>query len=122
MKITAEEIKKAVEWLRKEQCGCYHKNLIRDDNGKKWCIVIGFDEEEKIAAKIAYNNSSLQCDYTWDFEMPYDKNTMEVDDTSHEVSSNYEVEAKYLSEEAERVLSKWAYFEDKEDFEKWKVA
>ena len=42
------------------------------------------DGEYRICTKLAYNCDSLQCDYEYDWEMPYDENTGDVDDTDSE--------------------------------------
>lgn len=110
--IKAEEIKQAVDFLLKEPNGCFFKKLLIDNDNNSPCVVIGwsggFDEREKtpfsdgeyrICSKIAINSSALQCDYEWDFTMPYDKKTGEVFDTSTELGTDFEAEALRLSKE-----------------------
>lgn len=84
----------------KEMCrthgnGTYYWRLGSDDKND-WAIVLGwadgFEEDAtdpcmdgtwRICAKLAYQpwNSIMQCDYDIDWLMPYDEETMEVDDT-----------------------------------------
>ena len=88
----------------KEMCrthgnGIYYWRLGSDDKND-WAIVLGwadgFEEEPndpcmsgtwRICAKLAYQpwNSIMQCDYDIDWYMPYDEETMEVDDTEEAI-------------------------------------
>lgn len=110
--IKAEEIKQAVDFLLKEPNGCFFKKLLTDNDNNAWGIVIGWsggfdrhvatpfsDGEYRICSKIAINDSALQCDYEWDFTMPYDKETGEVFDTSTELGTDFEAEALRLNKE-----------------------
>ena len=40
--ITPKELKEAVEWLWEHKCGCYHKLLWVDEDGREWDIVVGW--------------------------------------------------------------------------------
>lgn len=123
-KITSEEIKEAVDWLMKEKEGCWSKRIGYSHPGvfhnNPLCFVIGWDSgfdtdstdkyadgEYRICCKIAFNDSDLQCDYNWDFVMPEDEDTEEVDDTNIYVGENFDSTAKYLNEEAERIIKEW---------------
>lgn len=79
-----------------------------------WAIVIAwmdqYDEESCeveggwcLCAKVAYQpyNSMMQCDYDFDWPMPYDEKTGEVDDTN--LSSVHESDFKWLIEEWIRI-------------------
>ncbi|MBO5376024.1 MAG: hypothetical protein J6A52_04155 [Bacilli bacterium] len=117
-KIEAKEIKRAVDFLLKEKQGCYFKRLKTDKDGNEWGIVIGwgggFDERKKtsfsdgeyrICSKIAYNESITQCDYEYDFTMPWDKETGDVYSTDTELGTDFEIESLRLSKEFESVAS-----------------
>ena len=117
-KITVEEITNAVVFLLKEKQGCFFKQLRTDKYGREWGIVIGwgggFDEQKntpfsdgeyRICSKIAYNVGITQCDYEYDFEMPWDKETGEVYSTDTELGTDFEVEALRLSKEFENIAS-----------------
>lgn len=87
----------SVEWLRNNKEGCAFFELGKSDcKTGKMSIVMGwsggFDDDEpqnpnadgeyRICVKLAYNESSMQSDYEFDWEMPYDENTGDVDDTN----------------------------------------
>lgn len=118
-KITVQEIKEATDWLMTEKQGCWHKKTGYFRNGDPICFVIGWEDygehsdskysdgNYEICCKIAVNNSSLQCDYDWDFQMPYNEETSEVDDTDCYVGDNFEDTVKWLNDQAERVVLEW---------------
>lgn len=83
--------------------GTYHWDLGRDKSNNDWAIVLGwadgFDAEEnddctdgtwRLCVKLAYQpcNSLMQCDYDWDWTMPYDEESGEVDDTEVSIYPN----------------------------------
>ena len=86
----------AVAEMRKtHDVGTYYWKLCEDDKGNDWAIVLGWadgfepdpnddctDGKWRICAKLAYkpSNSMMQCGYDIDWQMPYDEETMEVDD------------------------------------------
>ena len=92
----AKEFIEAVgEMRRTHGAGTYYWTLGEDDKGNTWAIVLGWadgfepdatdpcmDGTWRLCAKLAYqpNNSIMQCDYDIDWLMPYDEETMEVDD------------------------------------------
>ena len=123
----AEQLKKNVDWLMKQKEGCCHWHLLTDMRGREWCIVLGWGEgfEENdpslfsdgtyaLCTKIAYNNSDLQCDYAYDFEMPYNEHTGEVDDTDSSVSRDVDFLelAGNLLKEFKRVVTDWVTFDE----------
>jgi len=42
--ITPKELKEAAEWLWEHKCGCYHKRLWVDEDGREWDIVVGWED------------------------------------------------------------------------------
>ena len=99
-----QKFTKAVEDMKKTKSnGTYYWILGRDENNNDWAIVLGwadgFDEREdddctdgtwRLCVKLAYQpwNSAMQCDYDWDWMMPYDKVTGEVDDNEVSIYPN----------------------------------
>ena len=99
-----KEFANAVDNMRKtHENGTYHWYLGADENNNDWAIVLGwldgFEADEtddcmdgtwRLCAKLAYQpgNSIMQCDYDIDWLMPYDEETMEVDDTEIPIYSN----------------------------------
>ena len=95
------------EMCRTHGNGTYHWYLDSDDKND-WAIVLGwsngFDEPDftdpcidgtwQICAKLAYqpSNSIMQCDYDIDWLMPYDEETMEVDDNEVSIYSDTNLE------------------------------
>lgn len=131
-KLTEATIRKSVEWLMQEKCGCCNYHLLTDDNGRMWSIVIGWqdgydpsdsnlysDGTWAICTKIAYQepDNMMQTDFDIDFTMPYDEATGEVDDTCHCISreESFAELANYLDEEFDRITERWAYFETEQE-------
>ena len=99
-----KEFMNAVEDMKKTKYnGTYHWILGRDKNNNDWAIVLGwadgFDKREndsctdgtwRLCAKVGYQpyNSLMQCDYDWDWLMPYDEETKEVDNTEIPIYPN----------------------------------
>lgn len=99
-----KEFKKAVEHMRRtHDNGTYHWYLHTDENNNDWAIVLGWtdgfepDEDDdctdgtyRLCAKLAYqpHNSIMQCDYDVDWLIPYDEETMEVDDNEVSIHQN----------------------------------
>jgi hypothetical protein len=93
--VLIREFTEAVQEMRRTHgYGTYYW-ILSEDNTNRWAIVLGwadgFEEDPadnnldgawRICAKMAYQpiNSIMQCDYDIDWLMPYDKETMEVDD------------------------------------------
>ena len=93
----------AVRELQNGSNSCYYAYLGKSDckTGKMYIVIGwsgGFDDNEqdnpnadgeyRICAKLAYNCDALQYDYEWDWEMPYDEETGDVDDTDSEYGDN----------------------------------
>lgn len=87
--------------------GTYHWILGRDEKDNDWAIVLGWadgfeaDENDdcmdgtyRLCVKLAYQswNSIMQCDYEWDWTMPYDEESGEVDDTEVSIYPNTNLE------------------------------
>lgn len=97
MKKLCKELDNAIKYMAETKSGgVYYWPLGVDNRGNDWAIVLGwndgFDLEEKdeysdgewrLCVKLAYQpgNSLMQCDYNWDWLMPYDEKTGDVDDT-----------------------------------------
>lgn len=102
--VTLDEFKNAViDLVDNGSEGTYHWILKYGDIN--YALVLGWSDgyEEidnvfhdgtyMLEAKIAYQpyNSIMQCDYDVDWTMPYDKETMEVDDTSVSIEDYSEI-------------------------------
>ena len=87
----------AVENERKtHNDGTHYWILGKDKDRNNWAIVLGWafgfkadkdddckDGTHRLCVKLAYQpwNSLVQCDYDWDWLMPYDEESREVNDT-----------------------------------------
>lgn len=85
-RIDGEAVKSWWNWLVETQCGCSSLEYASDGR-YRYCVCMGWhdygDSDYVIAWKIgrqSHNNIS-QCDFDMDFEMPYVKETGDVDDT-----------------------------------------
>ena len=94
-KIDGKTLKKWVEWLRQEDCGCCHKKL-GDTKLHEVDICVGWHEFEedvcgmckpvwKPAWKIGWQSfdNAMQCDLDIDFDMPWNEDG--VNDTLTEI-------------------------------------
>lgn len=123
-KISGETLSSVYEGLTESKEGCWHRVLLVDNEYNKWCLVVGFgsgfDESpdfgnHRICTKIALNSSDLQCDYEYDFTMPYDHVSGIVWDTDSEVplgiessAEEWDELAEQLCEQAQKVVEKFA--------------
>ena len=98
------EFTNAVDYMKRTKDDCvYHWILGRDEKDNDWAIVLGwvdgFDEREnddctdgtwRLCVKLAYQpwNSLMKSDYGWDWTMPYDEESGEVDDTEVSIYPN----------------------------------
>lgn len=120
-KLVKEFTEAVKEMCRTHENGTYYWRLGSDDKND-WAIVLGwadgFEEEPndpctdgtwRICAKLAYQpwNSMMQCDYDIDWLMPYDEETMEVDDT--EVSIYHDTN---LASVVDWLLKCWKRYEE----------
>lgn len=89
-------------------------------NGKVLSIVFGWSDgydtiEEyqvkkgkkfyTLCAKLAYNTDDLQCDYDWDWEMPWDEKTGIVWDTDMPVVGVED--AEFYNKEAKSIIDRY---------------
>ena len=83
--ITGKVVKGWYEWLDGSQAGCC-SFAFESDRRSRYCVCMGFHDaggRREIAWKIGRQSldSVMQCDFDIDFEMPYDEETGDVDDT-----------------------------------------
>ena len=91
--VTGKFVKESVKWLKREQCGCCSLCFATDDT-YNYAVCIGWHDlgdgpKEKnyhhwaVAWKIGRQttNNVMQSDLDVDFEMPYNPETGDVDDT-----------------------------------------
>lgn len=109
-KINGKTVKEQVEWLKKEDCGCYHFHLTDTDNYRMHICIGWHDYGEghiemskdgsyplqkwvedpnswRITWKIGMEtfNNAMQTDLDIDFIMPYDEESGDVYDTESEI-------------------------------------
>ena len=129
---TGAWLKGCVDWLVKTQGGCCHLTFDVDTKDD-YCICVGWhdytgdpkdgDSRYKIAWKIGRQSikNAMQCDLDIDFEMPYNPETGDVDDTLHvldplpKTKRDWEREATIARKEASRIWREWAEEEDNDD-------
>lgn len=102
-RLTNEFTKAVNDMKRTKFNGTYHWILGRDEKDNDWAIVLGWadgfeaDEDDdcmdgtwRLCVKLAYQswNNVSQCDYDWDWTMPYDEESGEVDDTEVSIYPN----------------------------------
>ena len=125
-------LKNCVDWLVKTQGGCCHLKFDTDAKND-YCICVGWhdytgdpkdgDSRYKIAWKIGRQSvrNVMQCDLDIDFEMPYNPETGDVDDTLHvldplpKTKRDWEREATIARKEARRIWREWAEEGDNDD-------
>lgn len=100
--ITTEDIADAREAIENNPDSTWYKVLYTFDDGDELCLTAGMGEgfdEDTVCAKLAVlpSNSGMS-DYSWDFIMPYDKETGDVWDT--EVSNFGESDLDWFNKEA----------------------
>jgi hypothetical protein len=121
-KIDLNFLSSAIKWLNEHKCGCYFKKVAETEGGTGLYIVIGWgdgyekaepntpnaDDTYRICGKIAYQHSDniMQCDYDWDWYMPYNKETGDVDDTDGMVEAR-QFDVDWLNKNAKRVWNEW---------------
>ena len=120
-KITGEDVKDAIDWLKASDEGCYHFK-VGDTDKNEIDICIGFhddgDNEWKIAWKIGMQSphNAMQTDLDIDFDMPYDGESGDVYDTLTVLEDldnlDYNAIAAEMNDVAEKVF---AYQYDKDD-------
>ena len=126
---TGKWLKGCIDWLVKTQGGCCHLKFDTDAKND-YCICVGWhdytgdpkdgDSRYKLAWKIGRQSirNVMQCDFDIDFEMPYNPETGDVDDTLHvldplpKTKRDWEHEATLARKEARRIWREWAENED----------
>lgn len=71
--INRKDFKNSVEWVKKNHDGCSYIRVAETKQGDL-CLVFGWDYDEKeVIMKLAVNTDDLQCDFDYDWEMPFDE-------------------------------------------------
>ena len=129
---TGKWLKGCVDWLVKTKDGCCNLTIDGDDKDY-YCICVGWhdytgnpkdgDSRYKLAWKIGRQSirNAMQCDFDIDFEMPYNPESGDVDDTINildplpKTKRDWEREATLARKEARRIWREWAEEEDNND-------
>lgn len=102
-------VKRWWEWLNDVQQGCCHLEYAQDDK-YVYSVCMGW-LGDMIAWKIGRqsHNNAMQCDFDIDFEMPYNEESGEVDDTTAFLGDEFDWKevAKDMKREAKRVAEAW---------------
>lgn len=116
--IKSQDIKQAVNTLLENRDGTVYQEIGYTDDGLMLYLVLGYQEDyEKgedfqviegdttftICAKLAFNVSSLQCDYDVDWYMPYDEKG-NVYDTDSAITKDFQALADYYNKEAKSII------------------
>ena len=129
---TGAWLKGCVGWLVKTKGGCCHLKFDTDAEND-YCVCVGWhdcgakgekgpdDDGYRVAWKIGRQSvrNVMQCDLDIDFEMPYNPETGDVDDTLHvldplpKTKRDWEREATLARKAARRIWREWA--EEEED-------
>lgn len=140
--VTGEFARESVEWLREMQEGCCSICFAADDR-YNYAVCIGWhntgpdripqpdgtwkdvpgDDGWRIAWKIGRqtHDNVMQCDFDVDFEMPYDTDTGDVDDTCEVIETDgrrpagyrsWDRLASYMRKTARRVWRDWKEIAD----------
>lgn len=122
--VTGETVHGWYDWLVKEQCGCCSVVFARDAKWN-WVVCMGWHSEGdgkwQVAWKIGRESprNAMQTDLDLDFEMPYDPETGDVDDTLEVLGSPPKTKAKWnalaraMRDRAVRTYGRWK--EEEED-------
>lgn len=82
--IDRKDFKNSVEWVKKNHDGCSHIRVAETKQGDL-CLVFGWGvieeynegiyhvEKQGVLMKLAVNVDDLQCDFDYDWEMPFDE-------------------------------------------------
>lgn len=111
-------VEEAIEQFLDGYNGTYFYKLgYSDFHDGDWALVIGWSnngaEDEgyniadgdgwEVCMKLAYNDSYMQTDFDMDWEMPYNEETGDVDDTQLSLSRNLDEALK----DVEWILKRW---------------
>ena len=96
----ANDIYNDLQSLETNACAHYY---VGHDKKNDYALVFGYDEEEVLRGKVAFQpkNSIMQCDYEVDWNMPYNEETGDVDDTAVIIINEEDIE--WLFEQWERI-------------------
>lgn len=123
--LTAEKVRGWHKWLKDTQCGCCRLEYFWQA-GQVYSVCMGWhdcgDEGYKIAWKIGRQSvrNCMQCDFDLDFEMPYDEETGDVDDTLdtlETVPEDWEAVAAEMRAAAVRIANDWIVIPEEEETE-----
>lgn len=116
--ITSQDIQNAIATLQENTCGTVYQEVGYTQDGQTLYLVFGYsegyDKGEKyqvqegdtlytLCAKLAFNVSSLQCDYDCDFYMPWSANG-DIYDTDSSVDGDFQALADYYNKEAKTII------------------
>lgn len=117
MSITKEEFRELVEKAKNNIGGVVWHVMGKLDDGRELCLVMGWSEDyeegedyqiEKdenlytLCAKLAVNIDDLQCDFEWDWRMPWWKENYDIANTQIAVTKHGDSE--WYNEEAEGMI------------------
>lgn len=126
--LTGETVHGWHDWLVKEQCGCCHVAFAADEK-YNWVVCMGWHDtgarasdgaQWRVAWKVGREShmNAMQTDMDIDFEMPYDPETGDVDDTLEVLDPAPDTKAAW-DELADRMraqaMSTYNRWEEKED-------
>lgn len=131
--VTGKFVKESVDWLEKEQTGCC-SICFATDNTYNYAVCIGWHNlddgpKEKnyqhwmVAWKIGRQttNNIMQCDFEVDFDLPYNDDTGDIDDTLETIEivdgkpvgyRSWADLAAYMRKTARRVWNDWKEVSD----------
>ena len=116
--ITLKDYEKAISVMQDMDAGTYHFDLGKTDDGKTIALVLGYelgyddgeeyqakcgDKTYTLCGKIAVNIDDLQCDYDYDWYMPWNKNG-DVFDTSTALSKNHKQDLEWFLSQADEMI------------------
>lgn len=115
--IDKKAVKEKVEWVLENKGGVAWFNMGWLEDGRELGLVIGlgegYDKDDKliqiedngvlytVCSKLAVNIDDLQCDYDWDWYMPWDKDG-NIWDTDTAVKKDYDLD--WYIEESKAML------------------
>lgn len=81
-----EQFHKSIDWMMQHDDGCAFQKMGRTDDGRELYLVFGWSDAYErgepfqqhkndkcwtLVAKLAFNTDDLQCDYDFDWTMPW---------------------------------------------------
>ena len=86
IQITKQDWETLAEIAKGNPDGTAYMSVAKMADDRELFLVMGYNEENKLSSKLAFNTDDLQCDYAWDWEMPTNNNG-EVWDTETAVDA-----------------------------------